>query len=115
MQAIIGFTGTGLFVVSGPSELHAYLHTSAKYFQAFGTLLTDLNAERASTAAASANLVRCALAAAALAVLEYIIDGVGVGWCFTIFGLLGGLCVPLMVWGIRFGGRLRQKRQAAMA
>ncbi|CAM1506380.1 Fc.00g060210.m01.CDS01 [Cosmosporella sp. VM-42] len=91
LQAFIGFSGTGLFV-------------------ALGTLLTDLNPTRSSTAAASSNLVRCALAAMALAVLQPIINRIGAGWCFTIFGALSGLCGPLMFWEIRRGHIWRQKR-----
>lgn len=79
MQVLIGFTGTGLFV-------------------ALGTLLTDLNPNRSSTDAASANLVRCALAAAMLAVVQMMIDSIGTGWTFTIFGIMSGICGPMMVW-----------------
>ncbi|KAH6677029.1 major facilitator superfamily transporter [Plectosphaerella plurivora] len=77
LQALVGFGSTALFV-------------------ALGTLLTDLNAGRSSTAAASANLVRCALAAPALAAVQPMIDGIGVGWCFTLFGALAAMCAPLL-------------------
>lgn len=84
MQSFIGFTGTGLFV-------------------ALGTLLTDLNPTRSSTAAASANLVRCALAASALAVVQIMINNIGPCWTFTIFGAMGGLCGPMLLWLMRAG------------
>lgn len=58
-----------------------------------------------------ANLVGCALVTITLAVLQPLIDRIGVGWCFTMFGLLGGLCGPLMIWDIKCGAALRQKRQ----
>lgn len=87
MQVLIGFTGTGLFV-------------------ALGTLLTDLNPNRSSTAAASANLVRCALAAAMLAVVQIMIDKIGSGWTFTIFGTMSGLCGPMMIWLMKPSSRL---------
>lgn len=116
LQTFVGFSTTGLFVVSTIMDdggmVYAVTSLLILLLKALGTLLTDLNPTRASTAAASANLVRCALAATALAVIQPIIDRVGVGWCFTIFGLLGGLCGPLMVWGIRSGGKLRQQREA---
>ena len=76
--------------------------------QALGTLLTDLNPDQPSTAAASANIVRCVLAAGALAALQPIIDAVGAGWCFTIFGVLCGLCVPLMFLEMHVGHLSRQ-------
>ncbi|KAH7323207.1 major facilitator superfamily transporter [Stachybotrys elegans] len=79
LQTFVGFSTTGLFV-------------------ALGTLLTDLNTDRSSTAAASANLIRCALSAGALAGLQPLMDHVGIGWCFTLFGMLGGLCAPAILW-----------------
>ncbi|KAI1123222.1 major facilitator superfamily transporter [Nemania abortiva] len=82
---------------------------------AFGTLTTDLNPGRSSTAAASANIVRCSLAAAGTAALQPIIDGVGAGWCFTIFGFLMATCAPLLLLQIRIGpGRrkMRKEREA---
>jgi hypothetical protein len=78
--------------------------------KALGALLTDLNPLQSSTAAASANIVRCALAATALAVLQVIIDAIGVGWCFTIFGALSSLCGPLLVWEMRNGYKYRRQR-----
>ncbi|KAI0166548.1 major facilitator superfamily transporter [Xylariaceae sp. FL1272] len=77
---------------------------------AFGTLITDLNPDRSSTAAASANIVRCLLAAAGTAALQPIIDGVGPGWCFTIFGGLIGVCVPLLLLVIKIGPTWRKRR-----
>ncbi|KAJ8132816.1 hypothetical protein O1611_g812 [Lasiodiplodia mahajangana] len=81
----------------------------------FGTLITDLNPGRSSTAAASANIVRCSLAAALTAALQPIIDAIGAGWCFTIYGLLVATCVPLLLFQIKIGpGRrkLRKDREA---
>ncbi|RYP02213.1 hypothetical protein DL764_005893 [Monosporascus ibericus] len=94
LQAITGFSISAAFV-------------------ALGTLLTDLNPDRPSTAAASANIVRCALAAASLAALQPIIDSVGAGWCFTIFGLLCSLCGPMLLLEMRMGHRWRRSRWAA--
>ncbi|KAK6075020.1 hypothetical protein SCUP515_06071 [Seiridium cupressi] len=91
LQALTGFSTTGMFV-------------------ALGTLLTDLNPDRSSTAAASANIIRCALAAGTLAALQVIIDKVGPGWCFTMFGLLTGVCGPLLVLEIRKGKAWRKRR-----
>ena len=71
--------------------------TSAATFVACGTLITDLNPNRSSTVQASYNLVRCLMNAAGIAALQPIIDGVGVGWCFTIFAATGALCVPALL------------------
>lgn len=92
LQVFIGFSTTAMFVV-------------------LGTLLTDLNPNQSSTAAASANLVRCALSASTLAVLQIIIDGVGPGWCFTIFGGLTCICGPLLLLESRRGKSWRMSRR----
>ncbi|KAH9898723.1 major facilitator superfamily transporter [Xylariomycetidae sp. FL2044] len=93
LQTIVGFTQTALFV-------------------AFGTLLTDLNPNRSSTAAASANIVRCALAAGGLALLQPLIDALGPGWYFTILGLLNALSGPLVLAEIKVGPKWRASRLA---
>ncbi|KAK2599452.1 hypothetical protein N8I77_011206 [Diaporthe amygdali] len=80
------------------------------YRAAFGTLLTDLNPTRSSTASASANIVRCAFAATALAVLELMIDRLGIGWTFTFFALCGALCGPLMLLQMKRGQCWRRRR-----
>lgn len=92
LQTLLGFSATGLF-------------------SALGTLLTDLNPNGPSAAAASANLVRYALAATFLAVLEDMMDHMGVGWCFTFSGLLSGLCGPLLVLEMQKGRVWRKHRQ----
>ncbi|KAF2812123.1 MFS general substrate transporter [Mytilinidion resinicola] len=60
------------------------------------TLLTDLNPDRSSTAQASYSLIRCLLSAGGIAAVEAMIQGMGVGWCFTAFAVFGALCVPLL-------------------
>ena len=66
-------------------------------FVACGTLLTDLNPGKSSTAQASYSLVRCAMSAGGIAALEAIIRSIGVGWTFVIFALFGCFCLPLSV------------------
>ena len=63
-----------------------------------GSLITDLNPGRVATAQASYNLVRCALGGAGIGLLQAVIDGVRVGWCFTIYAVLGSLSVPLFMF-----------------
>jgi hypothetical protein len=50
------------------------------------------------------------MAAPALAVLQMVINEIGIGWCFTILGVLGGLCGPVMVWEMRCGRVYRRNR-----
>ncbi|KAL4746265.1 hypothetical protein BDW72DRAFT_207495 [Aspergillus terricola var. indicus] len=64
-------------------------------FVVFGTLLTDININNSATAQASYSIVRCAFAAAAVALLEPIIQGIGLGWCLTIYTTLSMACLPL--------------------
>lgn len=66
-------------------------------FTVCGTLLTDLNPDRSATVQAGYNLIRCALSAGGIAGLQALIDAVGVGWCFTIYGIIGALCIPIFV------------------
>lgn len=65
--------------------------------QTLSTLLTDLNPHRISTSQAAYNLIRCSLGAAGIAALQAITDGIGVGFCFTIYGLMCAITIPLLV------------------
>ncbi|KAI9760344.1 MAG: hypothetical protein M4579_001748 [Chaenotheca gracillima] len=88
--------------------------TQVAIFTICGTLLTDLNPGRSATVQASYNLVRCALSAAGIAALQALIDRVGVGWCFTMYAIIGALCAPMCLalrqWG--WGWRKRQIERA---
>ena len=68
--------------------------SSAAIFVVCGTLLTDLNPENSSTVQASYNLVRCLTNAAGIAALQPLINCVGPGWCFSIFAVIGVICIP---------------------
>ncbi|RFU23948.1 hypothetical protein B7463_g12393, partial [Scytalidium lignicola] len=71
------------------------------------TLLMDLNQDSASTSQACCNIIRCSLAAAALACLDPLVNVVGVGFCFTIIGGITSICIPVLLlertrgWGWR--------------
>lgn len=83
--------------------------TQVAMFVMCGALLTDFNPDRSATAQASYNLVRCALAAGLVAALEPLISAVGIGWAMTCFGVIGLLCVPLLVVLRRYGWSWRKK------
>lgn len=57
------------------------------------TLLVDINQQAPAAAQASSNIIRCALSALAVAVLQDIINGIEVGWTFTLLGLF--MLVPI--------------------
>ena len=66
-------------------------------FTVCGTLLTDLNPNRSATVQAGYNLVRCALNAGGIAGLQALIDAIGVGWCFTVYGIIGASRIPIFL------------------
>ncbi|KAG9233800.1 putative MFS transporter [Amylocarpus encephaloides] len=81
--------------------------------QSFNTLLVEIHRDSASTAAASGNIARCALAAGGVAVMSPLISKMGVGPFFSLVAgvtCLGGVG---LVWLIRFKGmKWRLERDA---
>lgn len=65
-------------------------------FNVLNTLVVDLNPSAPATAAAANNLVRCSFGAVGTAVISYMLDGMGKGWCFTFLALLIVACIPGM-------------------
>ncbi|PON29479.1 hypothetical protein TGAM01_v201729 [Trichoderma gamsii] len=63
-------------------------------FSILNTLIVDLYPGSTATAAAANNLVRCLFGAAATAVVNYMLDAMGRGWCFTFLALLMVACLP---------------------
>ena len=63
-------------------------------FNVLNTLIVDLNPNAPATATAANNLCRCLMGATATAVVEYMIQGMGRGWTFTLFSLLIVICMP---------------------
>ncbi|KAL5363087.1 putative MFS transporter, partial [Aspergillus floccosus] len=91
LQGVIGFCGTG-------------------FINILSALLVDFFPEQPSTASAAANLVRCWLSAVLAAVLEFLISGMGLGWCFTFFGLVVLAASPLLCATYWFGVKWRTRR-----
>lgn len=91
LQFIVGFANTSIF-------------------NTFQTLMVDLFPGKSATITASNNLVRCFLGAAAAVSIEPGIQGIGVGWTFTLIGLIcvaSNALVPVM---LMFGPRWRMER-----
>lgn len=82
-------------------------------FTICGTLLTDLNPNRSATVQASYSLIRCLLSAGGIGIVERLMDNIGVGWCFTLFALIGACCVPLSIVLRQQGWRWRKARSPA--
>lgn len=78
-------------------------------------LLVDIFPERPSTAFASAQIARCGLSAVSVAVLQPLVEAVGRGWYFTIFGVFVGISSLLSLVASRAKGmKWRQTRQQAI-
>lgn len=60
------------------------------FYTIYITLLVDGFSESPSTAAATASVVRCAMAATAVALLQPVIVATGYGWYFSILSIWSG-------------------------
>ena len=84
-------------------------------FNVLATLLVDMFMTQASAATAALNIARCLMGAAGVALIEKMIDGMGLGWCFTFIGLLIGAMTPLLFVLQHFGPRWREERRIRYA
>ena len=83
---------------------------SSAVFSMLTTLIVDLYPQSPSTATAALNLVRCLLSAVGTAVIQLIIDAMGLGWCFTFLALLVLAASPGL-WVVRkWGPKWREQR-----
>lgn len=74
------------------------------FYNTYNALLVDVFPESPSTAAAAASIVRCAMAAAGVAILQPLLAALDRGWYFTILGIWSGGCGALAVWVIEQKG-----------
>lgn len=79
------------------------------------TLLIDLFPDRASTASAASNLLRCIFGAIGAAVIDDMLTNMGYGWSFVLMGLLVGLASVLLVVELKYGMGWRGKRWDRLA
>ncbi|KAK2601292.1 hypothetical protein N8I77_010754 [Diaporthe amygdali] len=78
----------------------------------YSALLVDIFPEKPSTIAASANIMRCALSAAVIAVLNPLVNAMGRGWFFTMVAFLdGALCIVCVAVLRRWGKYWKDKRR----
>ncbi|KAI0817066.1 chloramphenicol resistance protein [Xylaria sp. FL0064] len=83
-------------------------------FQIMNLLIVDLYPGAPATATAANNLCRCLLGAASTASIEYIIQGIGRGWAFTILALLFTIQTPTLLIVLKHGPRWRKERVERM-
>ncbi|KAI9171116.1 MFS transporter R5 [Paramyrothecium foliicola] len=79
-------------------------------FSVLGILMVDIYPNAPATATAANNLVRCMFGAAATAVIDYMISGMGRGWCFTFLAFLILACFPGLRVLEKAGPRWRAER-----
>ena len=72
--------------------------------QIFNALLVDIFPENPSSAAASGNITRCALSAAAVATLQPLIKALDRGWFFTLLSAVNGVVGVLAIFLIQTQG-----------
>ncbi|XXG94772.1 galactokinase [Hypoxylon texense] len=74
-------------------------------------LLVDVNVGSAGAATASNNLTRCLIGAASTAVIGPMINGVGIGWAFTILAALFVAGSPSVFFIMKYGIRWRREKR----
>jgi hypothetical protein len=79
-------------------------------YNSMNILLVDLYPNSPSTASAANNLARCTMAAGGSAVIEPMIQAMGVGWAYTFVGLLIAALSPMIVVVVRYGPGWRRER-----
>lgn len=82
------------------------------YTNASSVLIVDMYPKKAGAATAANNLTRCLLGAAATGAVSPMIEAMGVGWTFMIFGFLYMAGAPLLLLIMRNGIEWRRKIRA---
>ncbi|BFZ57215.1 hypothetical protein PYCC9005_004266 [Savitreella phatthalungensis] len=80
----------------------------------FSTIIVDWYPGSGASATAAMNLARCVLGAGGVAVVQPMIDRIGVGWTFSTGGFICVACLP-MVWLIERMASNRLKRAVRAA
>ncbi|KAI1077985.1 major facilitator superfamily transporter [Whalleya microplaca] len=81
------------------------------FSNSISTLIVDINPGHAGAAVAANNLTRCLIGAAASAVINPMISGVGSGWSFTIFAFIYLAGAPVLWIIMRNGIKWRKANQ----
>lgn len=79
-------------------------------YSSMAILMVDLNSEKAATATAANNLVRCLLGAGASAIVVPMVEKIGMGWTCTFFALLWAtFSVPAIFIIRKYGMKWRDR------
>jgi hypothetical protein len=91
--------------------VHGFLCTC--FLQTFSALLVDIFPASPGAAAASGNILRCALSALGVALVQPLAESLGRGWYFTFLSILSGFGSAVAIWIIQTSGmRWRVQRLA---
>ncbi|KAF2181863.1 hypothetical protein K469DRAFT_713467 [Zopfia rhizophila CBS 207.26] len=97
--------------VSIPLVLRFFISTSVTaVFNAYGTLLVEINPDHPATVSATSNLFRCILAAAGLAALDPLITALSPRWYFAVFTAILLITAQMAYFLQSRGVRWRQNR-----
>ena len=80
-------------------------------FQITNTLRVVIDPEGPASAQASSNIVRCTLSAVAVALLEVMIEKMGIGWTYTFYAGVCSLSGATFILERQVGVNLRTDRQ----
>ncbi|KAG0185328.1 hypothetical protein DFQ28_009542 [Apophysomyces sp. BC1034] len=115
LMQIVTFIYGWCIQISAPLAVALILQLIAGYaltsvMTIFQTLLIDLFPGKGASITASNNLARCILGAVATVVIDPGIQGVGVGWMFTILGFILMATNSMLYFLLKYGPRWRERR-----
>lgn len=96
LQFVIAFTATAVFTQNS-------------------ALMVDLYPGASASATAVNNLIRCAIGAAGVAAIQFIIEDIGAGIAFLIFAVITLVLTPLLQLEWVYGERWRRERMECLA
>lgn len=84
-------------------------------YNSMNLLLVDLYPNSPSTASAANNLARCLMAAGGSAMIEPLVQAIGVGWAYTSVALVCAGLSPMLLVITHYGPRWREERRVRLA
>jgi multidrug resistance protein len=78
--------------------------------QCVSILIVDINPGQAGAATAAFNLVRCLLGAASTALILPMSEKLGLGWSYTLVGLIWVITAPILIVVMKYGPSWRAER-----
>lgn len=110
-QIALGWCIEARVHASGPIILIVLVGMAiAQFMSVTSTMLVDYLPAAGAGITACNNLWRCCLGAVAAAVVQYIYDGLGPGWCYTLVAGLTALCIPCFALVLFRGPHWRRQR-----